>query len=164
MLKQSQKRTNRAALREASMSRHAGQHHRLVGDDADGGAFHADEAAQDVLGVVFLDLEEVALVGHLGISSLHVVGLVRIGRDQRVERFLDALAIVAVGTFGGFFAVGQRQEVDQAAHLSSASTSFSKARRRPRTFPVWVEAPPSSSAVTISLVTVFTTSGPVTNM
>ena len=29
---------------------------------------------------------------------------------------------------------------------------------------VWVLAPPSSSAVTISLVTVFTTSGPVTNM
>ena len=29
---------------------------------------------------------------------------------------------------------------------------------------VWVLAPPSSSAVTTSLVTVFTTSGPVTNM
>ena len=28
----------------------------------------------------------------------------------------------------------------------------------------WTEAPPSSSAVTTSLVTVFTTSGPVTNM
>ena len=29
---------------------------------------------------------------------------------------------------------------------------------------VWVDAPPSSSCVTISLVTVLTTSGPVTNM
>ena len=44
------------------------------------------------------------------------------------------------------------------------STSFSKAPSATPDFVVCTEAPPSSSAVTTSLVTVFTTSGPVTNM
>lgn len=42
--------------------------------------------------------------------------------------------------------------------------SFSKARSETPDFCVWVSAPPSSSCVTVSCVTVFTTSGPVTNM
>ncbi len=45
-----------------------------------------------------------------------------------------------------------------------ASTSFSKAPSATELFLVCVEAPPSCSAVTISLVTVLTTSGPVTNI
>jgi hypothetical protein len=44
------------------------------------------------------------------------------------------------------------------------STSFSKAASATEDFRVWVRAPPSSSAVTTSFVTVRTTSGPVTNM
>jgi hypothetical protein len=48
--------------------------------------------------------------------------------------------------------------------IISASTSFSKARSATPDLVVWVTAPPSSSAVTSSWVTVFTTSGPVTNM
>jgi len=47
---------------------------------------------------------------------------------------------------------------------NSASISFSKATSATPDFLVWVMAPPSSSCVTTSLVTVFTTSGPVTNM
>ena len=46
----------------------------------------------------------------------------------------------------------------------SASMSLSKAPSAMEDFTVWTEAPPSSSGVTVSLVTVFTTSGPVTNM
>ena len=42
--------------------------------------------------------------------------------------------------------------------------SFSKATSATPDLVVWVTAPPSSSWVTTSLVTVFTTSGPVTNM
>ena len=42
--------------------------------------------------------------------------------------------------------------------------SFSKAMSDTPDFEEWVIAPPSSSAVTSSWVTVFTTSGPVTNM
>jgi hypothetical protein len=47
---------------------------------------------------------------------------------------------------------------------SSASMSFSSARSATEVLVVWVIAPPSSSWVTTSLVTVLTTSGPVTNM
>ena len=47
---------------------------------------------------------------------------------------------------------------------SSASMSFSNATSATPDLVVWVTAPPSSSCVTTSLVTVFTTSGPVTNM
>ncbi|MGY4338236.1 hypothetical protein ACVWW3_003142 [Bradyrhizobium sp. LM2.9] len=47
---------------------------------------------------------------------------------------------------------------------SSVSTSFSKAPSAIEERVACTEAPPSSSAVTTSLVTVFTTSGPVTNM
>ena len=47
---------------------------------------------------------------------------------------------------------------------SSASISFSNALSATPDLVVWVIAPPSSSWVTTSLVTVFTTSGPVTNM
>ena len=45
-----------------------------------------------------------------------------------------------------------------------ASASLSKARSATPDLAVWVPAPPSSSWVTSSWVTVFTTSGPVTNM
>jgi len=45
-----------------------------------------------------------------------------------------------------------------------ASTSLSKARSATPLRVVWVSAPPSSSALTSSCVTVLTTSGPVTNM
>ena len=47
---------------------------------------------------------------------------------------------------------------------SRASMSFSKATSATPDLVVWVTAPPSYSWVTTSLVTVFTTSGPVTNM
>ncbi len=43
----------------------AGEDQRLVGDDADGGAVDADEADEDVAGVVLLQLEEIAFVGEL---------------------------------------------------------------------------------------------------
>ena len=47
---------------------------------------------------------------------------------------------------------------------SRASTSLPKAPSATEEREQWIEAPPSSSAVTSSFVTVFTTSGPVTNM
>ena len=47
---------------------------------------------------------------------------------------------------------------------SSASTSFSKAESATPDLVVWVTRRPAPPAVTVSCVTVFTTSGPVTNM
>ena len=55
---------------------------RLVGDDADRLALHADEPGQDVLGEVLLNLEEIALIGDLLDDQLmHVIGLVGIVRE-----------------------------------------------------------------------------------
>ncbi len=54
------------ALIEASMSRQPARQRRLVGDDADRAAAEAREADDDVLGVVALHLEEVAVVDDRG--------------------------------------------------------------------------------------------------
>ena len=63
------------------------------------------------------DLEEVALVDDLLDQLLHVVGLVGVGRDQGVEAGLVALGLVEAVADRRLFAVGERQEVDQAADL-----------------------------------------------
>ena len=117
MSKQSQKRTKRAALREASTVQHARQHHRLVGDDADRAALHAREAGDDVAGVRVLDLEEVGLVDDLGDQLLDVVGLVGVVRDQRVERGLGPVGAVAGRQLRHARLVVRRQEIEQPAHL-----------------------------------------------
>ena len=64
-----------------------------------------------------LDLEEVALVGDLQDQLLDVVGLVRVVRDQRVERHVDAVGVVEARQLRRRLEVGGRQEVDQPAHL-----------------------------------------------
>ena len=95
----------------------AGEHRRLVGDDADGGAADAAEAGDDVLRVTRLELEEVALVHDLGDQLPHVVGLVGVGRHQPVERRLDPAHRVAGGPGGRPLAVVRGQEVDEAPGL-----------------------------------------------
>ena len=95
----------------------AREHHRLVGDDADGLALEPDEAGDDVLGEILLDLEEVALIRGLLDQLLHIVGRVRVFRDQCVEAFLDAAWFVEEGTHRGLFAVVERQEIDEPAHF-----------------------------------------------
>ena len=97
---------------------HAGEHHRLVGDKADGGAFDAAEADDDVLRETLLELEELALVGDLHDQFLDVVGLVGGLRHQAVERGLLAFDWIVGGDVGDGRAVRQRQEIDQAAHLA----------------------------------------------
>ena len=62
MLNASQKRTNRAAFSEDSMSSTPGEVLGLVADDPDRIAVEAAEADDDVLREVLLDLEELAVV------------------------------------------------------------------------------------------------------
>ena len=95
----------------------AGQHHRLVGDDADRPPLQPDKAGDDVLGEVFLNLEKVMLIRDLQDQLLHIVGRVRIVGDERVEAFLDPVHIVEERADRGFFAVGERQEVNEAPDL-----------------------------------------------
>ena len=64
---------------------HAGEEVGLVGDDADGASVEAGKADDDVLGVVLLHLEEVAVIDHAGDDVLDVVGLVALGGNHGVE-------------------------------------------------------------------------------
>ena len=96
---------------------HAREHHRLVRDDADGAAFHAREAGHDVLRERFLDFEEVGFVDDFEDQLLDVVRLVRIVRNERVERMVDALGLVFRRNFRNARLVARRQEIHQAAHL-----------------------------------------------
>ena len=91
------------------------QHHRLIGDDADGLAFHTDKAAQDIAGEIALDLEEIGLVGQFQDQFAHVVRGVRVVGDQRVQTVLDPQGIIEEGPHRRGFAVRQRQEIEQAA-------------------------------------------------
>ena len=64
-----------------------------------------------------MQLEEVALVDQLLDQLLHVVGLVRAARHQRVERRLAPLGRVLGRPLGRAAAVAGRQEVDEAPDL-----------------------------------------------
>ena len=86
MLKASQVRTKRAAFSEASMSRHAGELHRLVGHDADRAPSTRPKPTMMFGANSALDLEELAVVEHVLDHRVHVVRLVGGVRDQRVER------------------------------------------------------------------------------
>ena len=57
----------------------------LVGDDADGLAAEAREADEDVLRVVLLHLEQLAVVDHRADHRVHVVGLVGLPGHEVVE-------------------------------------------------------------------------------
>ena len=74
---------------------HAGQRPRLVSDDPDRVSAEPREAAHDVLRVPLVHLEELALVDDPPHDVLHVVGPVRIVRNQRVQ--LGVLAVDGVG-------------------------------------------------------------------
>ena len=64
-----------------------------------------------------LQFEEIAVIDDLLDQLLHVVGLVRIGRNQRIERRLDAVRRVGAGRDGGARAVRAGQEIDKAAQF-----------------------------------------------
>ena len=144
---------------------HAGERARLVADDADRVAAEPREAADDVLGEALVHLEELAVVDDLRDHLLHVVRLVRLVGDERVE--LGRLAVDGIGRRGvrRRLEVVLRQEREQVARVLEARPPR-RARRSARrpTSAACVAAPPSSSNVTSSPVTVFTTSGPVMNM
>src|SRR3546814_1071500 len=74
---------------------HAREHQRLVRDDADRAALDAPETADDVAGMGGLNLEEIALVDRLADQFVHVIGLVRRRRDQRVEAHIGAIIGIA---------------------------------------------------------------------
>ena len=112
-----------------------------------------------------MQLEEVALIDDLDDQLLDIVGLVRIvGHQASPATFPSDRPCLRSGTIGGFSLLLEGRKPNRRRVIISASTSFSNERSATPDLVVCVIAPPSSSAVTSSCVTVFTTSGPVTNM
>ncbi len=95
----------------------ARENHGLVCHNAHGLTFQTHEACKDILGIIGLDLVKITLVGDFEDQLFHVIGLVRVVRDQRVEAFFDTRHIVKERPHGGLFAIVERQEIHQAAHL-----------------------------------------------
>jgi hypothetical protein len=96
------------ALFRAHDVKHAGKHHRLVCDDADGASLDAAEASNDIGCVVGLKLEEVPFVRDLPDQLVHVVRRRCAGRDQSIEALLDALHRIFGRPLGNVVAVRQR--------------------------------------------------------
>ena len=167
MLNASQVRTNRAAFSDDVDVEHAGERLRLVADDADAVAAEPREAADDVLREERLHLEELAVVDDRARSPrLHVVRLRSRSSGTSVSSSGASRSTGSVGAaYGGGSRVVLRQEAERGSARPRAHASSSGAVRcATPDFVACVVAPPSSSNVTSSPVTVFTTSGPVMNM
>ena len=143
----------------------ARQVRRLVGDQPDRPPVEAREGDDDVARVLGLDLEQHAVVDDAREQRVHVVGLRRLGRDQRrpAPRRRDRRGR-CVGSRGGssrlFWgrnASSVAQPLEQRRLVGERAVRDARARRARR-------APPSSSFVTSSCVTARITSGPVMNM
>ena len=99
---------------------HAGHRARLVADDADRVAVQPREPDHDVLGVVLVDLEELAVVDHEADHVADVVGLVGAVGDDRVQRLVHPRRVVGgLHPRRGLEVVG-RQEVQQVARVLEA--------------------------------------------
>src|SRR5688572_4980544 len=86
MLNASQKRTNRAALRDASMSSTPASTMGWLATMPTVEPSSRTNPVRNVLAELRADLEEVAFVGDLLDQFLHVIGFVRIVRDEAIER------------------------------------------------------------------------------
>src|SRR3546814_4826567 len=95
----------------------------LVRDDADRAPLDAPEAAEDVACMRRLHLEEIALVDRLADQFVHVIGLVRRWRDQRVEAFVGAVIGIARRAERHAAAVVLGQLVEAVADRSEETTS-----------------------------------------
>ena len=117
MLKASQKRTKRAALREALLSS-TGQVFGLVGYDTYRLSVEAGETDDDVLGVIALDFEELAIVDDGTNYLIHVIRTVGAIGDNLVERVFETVDGVVAGNEGSLFEVVLRDIADELANNS----------------------------------------------
>ena len=166
MLNASQVRTKRAAFTDESMSSTPASARGWFADDADGVAAEAREAADDVLRAALVHLEEVAVVDDARRSRRFMsYGLFGLSGNERVElRAPRGRADRRLGERRRVEVV-LRQEREEIARVVEAGLLVGRDEVRDAGLRVaCVAAPPSSSNVTSSPVTVFTTSGPVMNM
>ena len=93
------------------------QHLRLVRHNTHRRAFDAAKTADDVFGIVRRYFEEICLIHHLEDEFFHIIGLVGVGGHQGIEAGFLPVRIIEALPHRRPFAIGQRQEVDQAADL-----------------------------------------------
>ena len=94
ILKQSQNRTKRAAFHRSADIKSAGQHAGLLRNYADAAPGEPCKADDNVLGKAGGNLEEIALVDDKLNDLLHLVGLIRVVRDDRVQLFFHSIRLV----------------------------------------------------------------------
>ncbi len=109
----------RALHRRVDVER-AGEHRRLVRDDANRPAVQAREAHQDVLRVMLMHFEEVALVHYRMDHVQHVVRLVGRRRDEPVEHLVLPVGRVVRGAPRRIVEVVRRHEGEQLASQPEA--------------------------------------------
>ena len=164
MLNALQKRMNRLALSEALMSMHAGEHRRLVGDDADRPAEDAAEADDDVRRR----------------SRPAPRGSRRGRRRRRSRRACRSPAsdstgtilassglgstLLSGGTRGGSSRLFEGRKLSRRRQIWIASWSSSAMKWITPECAMWASAPPRASAVICSPVTCLMTCGPVMNI
>ena len=163
MLKQSQNRTKRAAFRELSMSRQPAS---TIGWLATMPIVVPSIRAKPIRmlraksGWISKKSRSSTTFAMSSFMSYGLFGLLgtRVSSDGSLRSEGSE-----VGRNGGCarFEVGKKS-MNRRSSIN-ASTSFSNARSATPERVVWVNAPPNSSCVTVSCVTVLTTSGPVTN-
>ena len=113
MLKASQKRTKRAPLMDALMSRHSRQKSGLVRDDAHGASVEPREADDKILREVLVHFEESAIVRDGMDYVLHVVRLLRVFGDHGVQAGVLAVGRVGRGAPRRVFEIVRREIADQ---------------------------------------------------
>ena len=163
MLKQSQKRTKRAALSEALMSSTPASTPAGWRRCRPSGRPGARSRRRCCCAYCSCTSKKLAVVHHRADDVVHVVGLVGVvGDDRRPaprRRAVDRVA--AVGTSGGVVHVVRRAGSSAAARIwRRHSASLGAAKCATPLVALWIVAPPSSSKVTSSCVTVLTTFGP----
>ncbi len=94
---------------------HAGEHLRLVGNDADRLAVHACETHDDVLGIVALHFEELAVVYDGVDDVIHIVRAAGIVRHDVVELVFEAVDGVGAVDQRSFLHVVLRHVADELA-------------------------------------------------
>ena len=90
----------------------ASQERRLIRDDAHRLAAQPRKPNHQVLGVVFLHLKEVAVIGHVPQHVLHVVGLIRFRRDESVERGVGTIHWIATRLPRRLFQIVRRHKAE----------------------------------------------------
>ncbi len=97
--------------------KHTGKPVRLVGNDTCRAAVETSETADDVLGIILVNLHEVTVVNDGVDDVLHIVGLVRIIGNDLVQAVLDTCGIIGALNKWSFLHIVLRDERNETTNL-----------------------------------------------